>query len=141
MVQEGIKLNPTPVREKNIKIQCALNLGIVFLLHPQRWLYTVLDALSVHILIIGSFFRRANHHIMPDTLKLRIGKRLTFEHRISFSGCAFCECFWNMTGSSHRWPCSFSFSAFCSSVPIRRSTLAFAVKTSCIPCLACWYSA
>ena len=56
----------------HIEVQAIHNVGIVFLMSSQTRLNSVLDALSVHILIIGTLLGRPNNDVLPDTFELRI---------------------------------------------------------------------
>ena len=56
----------------HIEVQAIHNVGIVFLMSSQTRLNSVLDALSVHILIIGTLLGRPNNDLLPDTFELRI---------------------------------------------------------------------
>ncbi len=58
---------------RHMEIQCILNLGVVFLCHPQRRCDSILNALPIYIFIIVARLGRANHHILPYPLKLRRG--------------------------------------------------------------------
>lgn len=51
----------------HIKIYRVLYVGIILLLHAQRRLHAIFDALSVYIFIVGSLFGRTNYYILPDT--------------------------------------------------------------------------
>ena len=56
----------------HIEVQAIHNVGIVFLMSSQTRLNSVLDALSVHILIIGTLLGRPNNDVLPDTFELRL---------------------------------------------------------------------
>ena len=55
-----------------LKVQAIHNVGVIFLMPAQARLNRVLDALSVHILIIGALFGRSNDDVLPDPFELRI---------------------------------------------------------------------
>lgn len=56
----------------HIEVQAIHNVGVIFLMPAQARLNRVLDALSVHILIIGALFGRSNDDVLPDPFELRI---------------------------------------------------------------------
>ena len=72
-IEEVRDVGMPELMRRHIKIYRVFDFGIVLLLHPQRWLDGVPDALPVDIFIVGSLFGGSDHYILPDPLKLRIG--------------------------------------------------------------------
>ena len=56
-----------------LEVQAIYNVGIVFLMPAKARLDRVPNALSVHILIIGTLLGRANNDVLPYPFELRVG--------------------------------------------------------------------
>ena len=61
----------------HIKVQRISDFGLIFLGHAQRWVNRVFDALPIHILIIVPGLSGADNDILPHSLKLGCGQRLS----------------------------------------------------------------
>ena len=70
--ETAIKFEKFLINQTKMTNKSKLYSNIVFLMSSQTRLNSVLDALSVHILIIGTLLGRPNNDVLPDTFELRI---------------------------------------------------------------------
>ena len=97
----------------HVKIQRISDGWFILLGSSRNGTHSVFDALTIHILIVVPILSRAHGHILPKSLELRAGKRLSFTVRNHI--CRICLLFFcqkavnKALGNRYISPCSRSF--------------------------------